>query len=128
MRIHWYIMLMERKLFRDKIGQVNVVRAIAMYTVQHLTLAEIGAIAGVTAAGVKRVLDQAGVTADQGEYADVRCGQCCAPLRVARSVWRMQLNHYCNAGCYGAAHAVKDSMSAEIKQWREEELANYANE
>lgn len=47
-----------------------------MYTSAHLTMAEIGAVIGITRQGVLKRLRKLGVTAEQGERVEVACAKC----------------------------------------------------
>ena len=76
---------------------------VALYTESHLTMEEIGKIAGVTRQGIKKVLDKAGVKASEGEWLDTTCSSCGNTIHVRRKRWRINRKTYCNQDCYIAS-------------------------
>lgn len=71
-----------------------------MYTSAHLTMAEIGAVIGITRQGVLKRLRKLGVTAEQGERVEVACAKCGSMFVAERKRWRKQRKVFCSQQCY----------------------------
>jgi hypothetical protein len=80
--------------------KIDVETAVTLYTVQHLTCAEIGRILGVSRFGIWKALKSAGVNSRDGEWVECVCAQCGGPFNKPRSRWRKQRNHFCTEQCY----------------------------
>lgn len=76
---------------------------VKLYTVDHLTLREIGLRVKMSAAGVKKRLAAAGITSEQGEHCKVVCGFCGKEFDRTRKRAKAVGNKYCTTTCYGAA-------------------------
>lgn len=74
----------------------------ALYTVEHLTMAELGARYNMTRSAVQRRLKRIGVTREQGTWVNRTCGHCGTALRVRRQHFRRSRVSYCHAVCYYA--------------------------
>ena len=86
-----------------RLNKVNIDDVVSMYVRQHLTLREIGAIVGMTAAGVLVALRRVGVTRYMGEWVQVKCSHCGGAVSKSRSAWKKSIDHYCNQECYMAS-------------------------
>jgi len=84
-------------------GHIVISKAIGMYTIQHLTMAEIGQVFGVSRAAVCKALRRAGIAAVQGEHVETTCAFCGNPLMVRRGRWRRTGKQYCTQTCYAAS-------------------------
>jgi hypothetical protein len=84
----------------SKTQKIDVHRAVEMYTVQHLTVRQIGAMMGVSGAGVCRALKKAGVGSADGEHVNGKCEVCGGPFTMTRSRWRKYNRHFCSSACY----------------------------
>ena len=73
---------------------------VVMYTDRHLTLRQIAALVGLTAAGVAKRLRSAGISSHDGEWVDETCCYCGSVFRLTRGKWRRQARHYCSEQCY----------------------------
>lgn len=71
----------------------------ALYTVQHLTFRQIGAIVNRTHTAVAKALKRAGVTTREGEWVNLRCDVCSGHFSITRSRWRNSIKHYCTWEC-----------------------------
>jgi hypothetical protein len=74
-----------------------------MYTVQHLTCAEIAKIASVSRQWVWRILKAQNITSEQGERVNCNCDFCGISYTITRKKWRTTTKHYCSTSCYHAA-------------------------
>ena len=83
-----------------------------MYTKQHLTMAEIASIEGISRGAVAKILRQHNVKAEQGEWVDVRCPTCGKPFRCQRKRWRTTGVVYCQAACYYGKRANPDYVQS----------------
>lgn len=92
---------MTRTPIKAKRNRVDMERVGSLYTVQHLTTRQIGALMGVSHAAIYKALLRLGISSDQGERVDVTCFVCGASFSKARSQWRNKLRHYCTEACYG---------------------------
>jgi len=75
-------------------------QAAYLYTSEHKTYRQIAAIIGVSPASIDKWLKMQGVTAEMGEWANVKCAFCGNELRVMRS--RLKAKNYCSPECYHA--------------------------
>ena len=75
--------------------QVNTLDLVAMFTVQHLTLREIGRVVGMSAAGVSKRLRFAGIASLQGTWITRPCGYCGEPVSKPRSRGKRAEALYC---------------------------------
>lgn len=85
--------------------QVNTLDLVAMFTVQHLTLREIGRVVGMSAAGVSKRLRFAGIASLQGTWITRPCGYCGEPVSKPRSRGKRAEALYCGTECYYAARS-----------------------
>ena len=83
--------------------QVNTERLVEYYTEQHLTLAEIGRLVGMSRPGVWKRLQAAGIEARQGEHVQTWCDHCGKKFDRTRRQYRNQKKHYCTEECYHAS-------------------------
>jgi len=74
---------------------------IKMYTQQHLTVRQIGAVVGKSGVSVWKRLKKAGITAKDGEWVTVLCNCCGKSKVISRGDWRKYKKHYCNNDCRG---------------------------
>ena len=86
---------------------------VVMYTERHLTLRQIGALVGMTAAGVSKRLKAAGVSASDGEWVTEPCDYCGTVTKIARCRWRKTAKHFCSTQCY-----YKSRENPDYYQWR----------
>jgi len=87
---------------------------VVLYTVQHLTMEEIGKIIGMSRTGICKRLKTAGITPDLGEWVRTDCDYCGSIIRVTRKRWRRNEKNYCNNECY---YAYLENPS--YKPWRQ---------
>ncbi len=84
-------------------NKVKTQDIVVLYTVQHLTTAEIGRVIGMSRMSVCKRLKNAGVTSDQGEWVKTTCSYCEKDVKNTRKRWKRNQNSYCNAECYYAS-------------------------
>lgn len=94
---------------RPKSRKVDTARAIELYTIQHLTMAEIGKIFGVTRSAISRTLERAGINTTLGERVNVRCDFCGRNYSLTRKKWKTWKHHFCREKCYFNMLARHDS-------------------
>ncbi len=82
---------------------LTIEEIVRLYTVEHLTCAQIGERYGRTRQAVAKRLKQAGVPSALGERVDVRCSHCGSALSVHRKRWHRQMAHFCNSHCHYAS-------------------------
>ena len=80
--------------------KIDVEMAVTLYTVQHLTCAEIARIFGVSSVAVWKALTKTGVDSSEGTWVEGTCEQCGGPYRKQRSYWRKRRKHFCTEQCY----------------------------
>lgn len=80
--------------------EVNVRDIESMYTVQHLTCAEIGKIIGMSRVAVWKRLQKVGITSQQGEWVSIACDQCGKEFDTTRKRWKRSKKHFCCERCY----------------------------
>jgi hypothetical protein len=83
--------------------EYSVERIVELYTVQHLTYREIGALIGVSHATVYNVIKDRGIQAQAGTQVAVVCAVCNKRFEKHRSRWKASVKHYCSRGCYGVS-------------------------
>lgn len=76
---------------------------VRLYTVEHLTLAEIGERIGMTRQSVWLRLQRLGVAASRGTWLSWPCAYCGSPMQVRRKRWRSRQRLYCSSEHYYAA-------------------------
>ena len=96
---------------RNKVKTQDIV---SWFTRDHLTLRQIGALAGMTAAGVHKRLRRAGVGREDGTWAEVSCDMCGKQFRKRRASWRRSKEHFCGPECL---HASLENPG--YKPWRQ---------
>lgn len=90
-----------------------VPQAIEMYTVDHLTLRQIGQKLGVSATSIWKALGWHGVKRTDGTWAKCDCTQCGAAFHMTRVRWRRHGKPYCSTECY-----VASMRNPAYVQWR----------
>lgn len=75
---------------------------VVMYEDQHLSLRAIGAIVGLSGAGVRRRLNKAGVNTAKGRRIPTDCAFCGKDLALRRCEIKRSRKHYCHRDCYFA--------------------------
>lgn len=85
-----------------KKGLIQICDLVALYTVQHLTLREIGEKVGLSHTHVSRRLQKAGIKAKDGERVSTNCAECGKPIVALRARWRNQHGVFCNKVCFVA--------------------------
>lgn len=83
-----------------KYGKVDMARLEELYTVNHLTVREIGSVMGCTHAAVWKALQRRGISAAVGEWVDLTCFICGQAFKKTRSEWRYNHKHFCTQQCY----------------------------
>ena len=86
-----------------RFSEVKTQQVVVWYTEQHLTLAEISKLTGMSRAGIHKRLRGAGITREQGTRVDLVCDFCGSRVRKGRGQWRKTSKHYCGRACYFAA-------------------------
>jgi len=80
---------------------------VVLYTIQHLSCAQIAPIAGVSRQWIWRILKTCGVDTGKGEGGATRvkfeCDFCGKPSEMHRARWRSNIKHYCCEPCYFAS-------------------------
>lgn len=75
---------------------------VKLYTIDHLTLREIGKRVKLSAPGVNKRLRKAGITSDQGEHCTVICDFCGKEFDRTRKRAKAIGAKYCSMACYSA--------------------------
>ena len=83
--------------------RVKTPNIVVMYTIQHLTMEEIGKLIGMSRMGVMRRLRKSGITSGQGEWVNGVCDYCGQEYQLLRKRWRTSKKHYCKNECYYAS-------------------------
>lgn len=78
---------------------------VRLYTAEHLTLRQIGAVAGMSAQAVQARLRSVKVEASEGEWVAGQCAFCGEPVRRPRSRSRRRIRMFCSNAHYYAALA-----------------------
>lgn len=76
---------------------------VAFYTIQHLTMEEIGRIAGITRQSIRKILIKQGISPEQGEWVTFNCDLCGRVSKKPRCYWRKRTHNYCSNECYYAS-------------------------
>jgi len=71
-----------------------------MYLRQHLTMAEIGKIYGVTRQRVCQLIKQYEIDTRQAERFKANCDKCGKEYTIYRKRYRKSSTHYCSSRCY----------------------------
>jgi len=74
-----------------------------LYCRRHLTLAEIGSIAGLTRQAIYAQCKKYGIKASEGERVTTICAYCGKSYELHRKRWRTHATHYCSDKCYYSA-------------------------
>jgi hypothetical protein len=80
--------------------QVATQDVVAMYTVQHLSLRQIGQIVGMSAVGVQKRLNTAGVDTSKARRISRLCAFCGVELALMRCQVKRSNKSYCSTDCY----------------------------
>jgi len=80
---------------------------VSLYTIQHLSCAQIAPIAGICRQEVWKILKKQGVNTGKGEGGATRvqynCDFCGKESQITRARWRNSEKHYCSTNCYFAS-------------------------
>ena len=76
---------------------------VALYTIQHFTMEEIGKLAGVTRQSIRMVLIKKRISPQQGEWVTFNCDFCGKESKKTRGYWRKRIHNYCSNECYYAS-------------------------
>ena len=80
---------------------------VVLYTVQHLSCAQIAPVAGISKQEVWKILKKQGVNTSKGEGGATRvkyeCDFCGKSSEITRARWRNSTKHFCNESCYFAS-------------------------
>ena len=73
------------------------------FTVDHLTMREIGRLEGISGAAVCKRLARLGIIAKQGTQVTAQCATCGQSFQRTRARWRQARRLFCSSACYMAA-------------------------
>lgn len=90
-----------RKPFQRRI-RFKTQDVVSLYTINHLTMQEIGDRFEVTRAAIWKHLKKAGIKPHLGTWAKTECTFCGSPIEKRRKTWRTQRRHFCRFACYAA--------------------------
>lgn len=79
---------------------MDIKTMVNLYTVNHLTMDEIGRIAGITRQAVYKHLKKANISSDMGEKVVIFCDLCGKQATKYRKQWRSSIKHFCSIECY----------------------------
>jgi len=89
-------------------------QVVALYTIEHLTVRQIGARLGVSGTAVWKRLKRAGVSAYAGEHVQAVCVQCGNPIDRTRARFRITERSFCSKPCY---YLARESPNLVISRW-----------
>ena len=98
----------------NRFKHIKTQDVVTWYIRDHLTLAEIAKLTGMSRPAVHKRLKNAGITAEQGTWVSVACSFCGKAIRKRRGAWRKVEKPYCNPACYYA-----DLENPGYKPWRQ---------
>jgi len=84
----------------EKRKDIKTQDVVVMYTEQHLTQAQIGAITGLTRQAIHYRLKKAGIKSQDGEWVKFKCYWCSGDSEKPRSQYRATNRHFCKTECY----------------------------
>ncbi len=83
--------------------EIDDAQVVALYTVGHLTVRQIGARLGMSHAAIAKRLKRRGVPARLGEHIQTECAQCHKLIDRVRCRARKTRRAFCSNACYFAA-------------------------
>lgn len=84
-------------------NRIDPQQVVVLYTVQHLTMEEIGLLVGRSRSRIAQILKQAGTKAEQGTWVNRSCAYCGEAIKVRRGLARKNIASYCHADHYYAS-------------------------
>lgn len=86
-----------------RLSKIDTETLTRLYTVEHLTCAEIGARVKLSRQQIAMRLKQAKISTNKGTWVNCICEFCSKEYKVTRSKYRKIGSKYCSTTCYGAA-------------------------
>ena len=84
-------------------SRISTDKMVHLYTVEHLTMEEIGAIAGISRMAVSKRFKKTCTVSQDGEWVKTSCDWCDVRIMKRRKQWRTTTKHFCSEACYWAS-------------------------
>lgn len=107
---------------KSMLKKLSIQEIVKLYTVDHLTMEQIGEICGVTRQAIWRRLKKAGIKAEDGEWLEFKCEVCKKTVKIRRCENRMRKGaRFCSKECY-----FQSIKNPGYKEWRQgQRIARY---